>query len=103
MFIIILQEGVSLLMEACRSGRLHAVNILLKNGATVDLKDQVESFFLWFSVHGLSCHGVCPTQEGSTAVMVAAAQGHAPIVEQLINAGGNPNPHTTVDQSIMHC
>lgn len=44
---------------------------------------------------------MCPTQEGSTAVMVAAAKGHASIVEQLINAGGNPNPHTTVDQSVL--
>ena len=34
--------------------------------------------------------------------MVAAAQGHASVVERLINAGGNPNPQTKVQSRPTH-
>ena len=38
---ILTQGGFSLLMGACKIGRPYIVDVLLRNGATVDLRDKV--------------------------------------------------------------
>ncbi len=60
-----LPGGESPLMTASRTGSLAAVKALLSHGATVDYKDD---------------------RRGQTALMWAAAEGHAPVVQALIDA-----------------
>ena len=55
-------------MTAARTGSAGAVKALLANGARVDAKDD---------------------RRGQTALMWAAAEGHAAIVEDLIEAGAD--------------
>ena len=65
-----LPGGETALMTAARVGVLASVKALLARGATVDAKDQTH---------------------GQTAVMWAAAEGHAPVVEMLIELGADFN------------
>jgi ankyrin repeat protein len=60
-----LPGGETPLMTAARTGTLDAVKALIAHGATVDSKDD---------------------RRGQTALMWAAAEGHAPIVQALIDA-----------------
>jgi ankyrin repeat protein len=55
-------------MTAARTGKLPAVKALLSHGAKVDAKDD---------------------RRGQTALMWAAAEGHAPVVQALIDAGAD--------------
>jgi uncharacterized protein len=63
-----LPGGESPLMTAARTGSLAAVKALLSHDASVDHKDD---------------------RRGQTALMWAAAEGHAPVVEALVNAGAD--------------
>jgi len=65
-----LPGGETALMTAARVGVLASVKALLARGATVDAKDQTH---------------------GQTAVMWAAAEGHAPVVDMLIELGADFN------------
>ena len=60
-----LPGGETPLMTAARSGSLESVKALLAHGAAVDAKDE---------------------NRGQTALMWAAAEGHAPVVQELIAA-----------------
>ena len=60
-----LPGGETPLMTASRTGNLAAVKALINHGATVDAKDD---------------------RRGQTALMWAAAEGHAPVVQALIDA-----------------
>jgi len=63
-----LPGGETPLMTAARTGALAAVKTLLSHGATVDSKDD---------------------RRGQTALMWAAAEGHADVVQALIDAGAD--------------
>lgn len=63
-----LPGGETPLMTAARTGTLGAVRALLSHGARVDAKDE---------------------RRGQTALMWAAAEGHAPVVQGLIEAGAD--------------
>jgi ankyrin repeat protein len=63
-----LPGGETPLMTAARTGTLTAVKVLLANGARVDDKDE---------------------RRGQTALIWAAAEGHAPVVQALIDAGAD--------------
>jgi uncharacterized protein len=63
-----LPGGETPLMTAARTGSIHPVKVLLAHGATVDSKDD---------------------RRGQTALMWAAAEGHAAIVSELIAAGAD--------------
>jgi ankyrin repeat protein len=63
-----LPGGETPLMTAARTGSLASVNALLSHGAAVDRKDD---------------------RRGQTALMWAAAEGHADIVQALIGAGAD--------------
>jgi len=65
-----LPGGETALMTAARVGVLASVKALLARGATVDAKDQTH---------------------GQTALMWAAAEGHAPVVDMLIELGADFN------------
>lgn len=64
-----LPGGETVLMRCARTGSVEAVKVLLAKGAAVDAK---ESF------------------RQQTALMWAAAEGHAPVVEALLQAGADP-------------
>lgn len=63
-----LPGGETALMTAARVGTLASVKALVARGATVDSKDE---------------------KHGQTALMWAAAEGHAPVVEMLIEVGAD--------------
>ena len=63
-----LPGGETPLMTAARTGTLTAVKVLLANGARVEDKDE---------------------RRGQTALIWAAAEGHAPVVQALIDAGAD--------------
>ena len=63
-----LPGGETPLMTAARTGTLAAVKVLLANGARVEDKDE---------------------RRGQTALIWAAAEGHAPVVQALIDAGAD--------------
>ena len=63
-----LPGGETALMTAARVGTLASVKALLARGANVDTKDE---------------------KHGQTALMWAAAEGHAPVVEMLIEVGAD--------------
>jgi len=63
-----LPGGETPLMTAARVGSLHAVKALVAHGARVDSKDE---------------------RRGQTALMWAAAEGHAEVVEMLIEVGAD--------------
>jgi uncharacterized protein len=63
-----LPGGETALMTVARVGALASVKALLTRGATVDRKDD---------------------RRGQTALMWAAAEGHAEVVQELINAGAD--------------
>ena len=63
-----LPGGETPLMTAARTGTLTAVKVLLASGARVEDKDE---------------------RRGQTALMWAAAEGHAPVVQALIDAGAD--------------
>jgi len=63
-----LPGGETALMTAARVGTLASVKALLARGAAVDSKDE---------------------KHGQTALMWAAAEGHAPVVEMLIEVGAD--------------
>jgi ankyrin repeat protein len=65
----------SALHGCARSGALAAARMLFAHGATVDAQEQ------W---------------RGQTPLMWAAAEGHAPMVSLLLEAGANPNLRSTV-------
>jgi ankyrin repeat protein len=64
----VLPGGETALMTASRVGTLASVKALLGRGAKVDLKDD---------------------KHGQTALMWAAAEGHAPVVEMLLEVGAD--------------
>ena len=59
-------------MTAARTGSLPTVSLLLSRGAHVDAKDE---------------------RRGQTALMWAAAEGHAPVVRALLAAGADVHTH----------
>jgi ankyrin repeat protein len=63
-----LPGGETPLMTAARTGTLTAVKVLLANGARVEDKDE---------------------RRGQTALIWAAAEGHAPVVQALIDGGAD--------------
>ena len=63
-----LPGGESPLMTAGRTGKVDAVKVLLARGAAVDGKDE---------------------RRGQTALMWAAAEGHAAVVQELLSAGAD--------------
>ena len=63
-----LPGGETPLMTAARTGTLTAVKVLLANGARVEDKDE---------------------RRGQTALIWATAEGHAPVVQALIDAGAD--------------
>jgi ankyrin repeat protein len=63
-----LPGGETSLMTAARVGQLASVKALIARGATIDAKDE---------------------KHGQTALMWAAAEGHAPVVEMLIEMGSD--------------
>jgi cytohesin len=63
-------DGEAPLMAAARTGRLDAVRMLLEGSANVNAAD---------------------TYQEQTALMRAASEGHAAVVEALLQAGANPN------------
>src|SRR5439155_601296 len=65
---LLLPGGETALMTAARVGTLASVKALVARGATVDSKDE---------------------KHGQTALMWAAAEGHAPVVEMLIEVGAD--------------
>ena len=69
-------DGVTALMNAAEAGSLEAVKILVehKKGSD-DFKDFVDSM----------------STTGFTALIIAAAQGHATVVDYLIDAGADPS------------
>jgi len=68
-------SGETLLMRACETGVLPVVQLLLKHGAPVDVRE---------------------ARFGQTALMFAARAGHADIVAALLAAGAKPNVATLV-------
>jgi ankyrin repeat protein len=65
----------SALHGCARSGAMAAAKVLIAHGATVDAQEQ------W---------------RGQTPLMWAAAEGHAPMVALLLEAGANPNVRSAV-------
>jgi len=65
----------SALHGCARSGAMSAAKVLIARGATVDAQEQ------W---------------RGQTPLMWAAAEGHAPMVSLLLEAGADPNMRSTV-------
>ncbi len=63
-------DGEAALMTCSRTGSVDAVNVLLARGAVVDAKERAR---------------------GQTALMWAAAEGHAGVVEALLKAGADPH------------
>jgi uncharacterized protein len=63
-------DGETPLMAASRAGRVDAVRLLLAKGANVNAADKYQQ---------------------QTALMWAAAEGHAEVINTLVEAGGNPN------------
>ena len=63
-------EGVTALMRAAEAGHTNVVEVLLKHGANVNLRDKTR---------------------GMTALMVSAAEGHTRVVERLLAAKAEVN------------
>ena len=85
---LITQYGGSALMVAARWGSTEVVSLLLVAGANTDLQDKVK----WrcdLGIQSLSLHMSVITQNGNSALMVAALAGSTEVVSLLLEAGAN--------------
>ena len=73
-------------MIACWRGHLSTVMELIRAGAKTDTQDQV-----CVCVCMCLCVCVCGVQEGLTSLMLATQNGHADIVEALLDTNCDPN------------
>jgi len=94
-------SGRTSLMMAAFEGYTEVVKLLLDHGAEVDLRDSVGRTALIYASSGPFPQTVkllidrdadvnlVDSDEGWTALMLAAAEGHQPVVEVLLRAGAN--------------
>jgi ankyrin repeat protein len=95
--------GVTPLMEACRSGHLDCVEVLVRAGANVNAADKEKTTVLMHACSGRSdstiveyliAHGVHVNERdayGCTAIMRAASKGDAGIIRVLLQGGAEVN------------
>ena len=85
-----MQNGFTPLYTACTFGHAKIVEMLIKNGAHIDLPTKVVIIIsycgLWFVINFHPC-----VQVGFTPLFAACLNGHAHIVELLIKNGAKVN------------
>jgi ankyrin repeat protein len=75
------RAGEAPLMLAARTGKVDAVKVLLEAGAKINAKE---------------------TWNGQTALMWAAAAGHGPVIQALIDYGADMSPRSNAGTSPLH-
>ena len=93
-----MQDGDTALFMACRSGFTAIVDILLHNGANVNIENTVIKLKV---VELLVIKLLIIIQFGGTALHAASLGGYADIVERLIDFGASLDAPTEV-QSHIH-
>ena len=95
---VIVKDGSSALMEAARLGKTEAVSLLLKAGAALDLQNMVNTLAF---THALSVEFNAP-QQGDSAVILATANYHLPVLKELVRAGADLNLQNEVTLKTAH-
>jgi len=107
MLYLVLQNGMTALMGACKGGRLSVVKELVNRGADIDATDNVSLLYMYMiaSITNSSKHAALYAihadiilkfiamlylflQNGMTALMRACAGGHLPVVKELVDNRG---------------
>lgn len=96
-------NGYTPLMLAAARGRLQILELLLHNGADPEQRDgETAREGLKRFVHFAGKEQIGNEPLGHTALFAAARQGHAPIIERLLQAGADPNRRDFLDETPLH-
>ena len=107
---VITQNGYSALMMSARDGRTEVVSLLLEAGANTDLQNKVKLCtrrcgFGTLCTKSLLSHSYISviTQNGYSALMMAAREGRTEVVSLLLEAGANTDLQNKVVSCMRGC